>query len=659
MGAVDAVVVDRAGVRMMYHDDLLTLYLGDCVEVMAGMEPESIDAIVTDPPYGLEFMGKEWDRFATGRGAKYAKGGSLITEEQIAERRGKGGAGPSYVNRPAKRCAKCGKQAWSGSPCRCEEPEWVMDNSPLHAAQAWHEAWAREAYRISKPGAHLLAFGGTRTYHRLASAIEDAGWEIRDCLVWAYASGFPKSLDVSKAIDKAAGAERERTGNITARHSQRAQNKQTMNQFSSADHDPVTGLMYETAPATPDAAKWDGWGTALKPAWEPIVMARKPLRGTVARNVQEFGTGALNIDATRIGTDAGWSYPNGRGGEGWHGRESLGQNLTEPMAATAGRWPANLILTDPIFDGGVDGVVGGGSADSSPYPDDWQRKPGLVYGGLGGPAPGGYGDSGTYSRFFTIPESGTMCEWCGASPAESSSSRRSERDGSAPDPAPTEGSSDGTTPTDSPTTSATEQTSWHGGSGSTSRNAPSPGSQRGRPSHSARARSADLNGTSSATTTTTPSRWMCDSCAADAMRFFMAEQEFAERRYPWAFLIPKAARSDREPLVGGLLPIVEQNAVGPTTVTATDWDDPEQKRYERHSRRANIHPTVKPVELMRHLVRLVTPPGGTVLDCFLGSGTTAIAANMEGFACIGIEREAEYLEIAKARILHQKVGMGI
>ena len=165
--------------------------------------------------------------------------------------------------------------------------------------------WAVEAFRIAKPGAHLLAFGGTRTVHRLAAAIEDAGWEIRDMLVWGYASGFPKSLDVSKAIDKAAGAERTVVGERTLygrRGSSRP--RRAAPHRGCGDRAPGCARWRDlTAPATPDAEKWNGWGTALKPAWEPIVMARKPLRGTVAANVLRHGTGALNIDGDGIGTD--------------------------------------------------------------------------------------------------------------------------------------------------------------------------------------------------------------------------------------------------------------------------------------------------------------------------------------------------------------------
>jgi hypothetical protein len=166
------------------------------------------------------------------------------------------------------------------------------------------DLWS-EVLRVLKPGGHLLAFGGTRTYHRMAVAIEDAGFEIRDSIHWIYGSGFPKSLDVSKAIDKAAGAEREATG-PTRRGAQ---------QESTGRYGAWGDGIAPTAPATDAAKQWEGWGTALKPAHEPVVVARRPLIGTVAANVLQHGTGALNIDGTRVG------------GEG-------------------GRWPANVIF-DP------------------------------------------------------------------------------------------------------------------------------------------------------------------------------------------------------------------------------------------------------------------------------------------------------------------------
>ena len=274
-----------------YSDDDHGFVLqGDCLDEMARLGADSIDAIVTDPPYGLSFMDKEWDHGVPG------------------------------------------------------------------------EHFWREALRVAKPGAHLLAFGGTRTYHRLACAIEDAGWEIRDCLGWLYGQGFPKSLDVSKAIDKAAGAEREVTGRtVTPFRVDNAATRGTSlegsvnGDFSKQQTDDDYRYTEHTAPATPDAERWQGWGTALKPAWEPIILARKPLTTTVAGNVQRWGTGALNIDGCRVAwvSDTERSEVNARtapnsrhlpensnGSTGWgSGRVRDRDDLTSP----AGRWPANII----------------------------------------------------------------------------------------------------------------------------------------------------------------------------------------------------------------------------------------------------------------------------------------------------------------------------
>ena len=200
---------------------------GDCREVLKSYPDCMFDSMVTDPPYGLNFMGKDWDHSVPG------------------------------------------------------VPFW------------------EEFLRVSKPGAHLLAFGGTRTHHRLMVAIEDAGWEIRDTLGWLYGSGFPKSLDVSKAIDKAAGADREVVGTYVARgFSEVSPTNDGRNQWAAGEViDKETNI---TLPSSNSAIQWSGWGTALKPAWEPIVLARKPLDGTVAENVLKWGCGGINIDGCRI-----------------------------------------------------------------------------------------------------------------------------------------------------------------------------------------------------------------------------------------------------------------------------------------------------------------------------------------------------------------------
>ncbi|MFN9287603.1 MAG: DNA methyltransferase, partial [Planctomyces sp.] len=208
-----------------FAQDGVTLYHGDCREILQGLPDESVSAIVTDPPYGLAFMGKKWD-----------------------------------YDVPAV------------------------------------EVWA-ECLRVLKPGGHLLAFAGTRTQHRMAVRIEDAGFEIRDMIAWVYGSGFPKSLDVSKAIDKAAGARgHDSVGfNVAGKTSGLGVIQRPELRSDHPDYIKPQGI-------TPEAQQWQGWGTALKPALEPITVARKPLCGTVAENVLQHGTGGLNVDGCRVGT---------------------------------------------------------------------------------------------------------------------------------------------------------------------------------------------------------------------------------------------------------------------------------------------------------------------------------------------------------------------
>jgi len=200
------------------------LHHGDCLDILKTLENNSIDAIVTDPPYGLSFMGKKWDY---------------------------------------------------GVP----------------SVEIW-----QQALRVLKPGGHLLSFGGTRTYHRLAVNIEDAGFEIRDQIQWIYGQGFPKSMDVSKAIDKSLGAEREVIGKADYTVNDKRNGAYASEEATQRERLDV--LL--TKPASDQAKKWEGWGTALKPANEPICLARKPPEGTIANNVQTYGTGTLNIDGCRV-----------------------------------------------------------------------------------------------------------------------------------------------------------------------------------------------------------------------------------------------------------------------------------------------------------------------------------------------------------------------
>lgn len=245
------------------------LYQGDCLESIKSMAENSVDSIVTDPPYELGFMGRSWD--STG----------------IA-----------------------------------------------YNVEMW-----RECFRVLKPGGHLLSFGGSRTYHRMACAIEDAGFEIRDQIMWVYGSGFPKSLDVSKAIDKKVGAERTGTGEMVRGGCRAARGG---SEFVGSE--PIEALKWKeiTQPATEAAKQWDGWGTALKPAHEPIVVARKPLIGTVAENVLQFGTGAINVDGCRVDLNGDYkSKSNGRPSQTGLPDNYDSDKANEPD--TIGRWPANLI----------------------------------------------------------------------------------------------------------------------------------------------------------------------------------------------------------------------------------------------------------------------------------------------------------------------------
>jgi hypothetical protein len=421
---------------------------GDCLDVLATLADYSIDAVVTDPPYSLSFMGKSWDAHETPAGF-----------------------------------------------------------------QAWCQLWASECLRVLKPGGHLLAFGGTRTWHRLACAVEDAGFEVRDSIAWLYGSGFPKSLDVSKAIDKASGAERVviSEGKAVKRIIPGADQNKTGSWLKDNGR---TYTPTETAAATPDAERWQGWGTALKPAFEPIVVARKPLVGTVAANVLAHGTGALNIGSTRIehGSDVDLDRQQRQASEtAGFGSGGMKSGHVQPLYAPAGRWPANVVLDESQAEAldEQSGTHRDGTAVNRNR--DTAERTGGYDGGWRKPADDEtYGGQGGASRFFFVAESDSS----GVTPRE---------------------------PADVP-------------------------------------------------------------------------QAFADVVAGTFLYTPKADASERVRVNG------------------------------------TAHPTVKPLALMRWLVRLVTPPGGTVLEPFAGSGTTVEACILEGFDCIAIEREAEYLPLIQQRI---------
>ena len=315
------------------------LRLGDCLDVLASLDAESVDAVVTDPPYGISFIGKHWDRFGI--------------EERVGKR------DVSHLGRLTGGVDDDGRKVVARSASAFATPagaagQYDFTATGNRAFQAWCEDWARGCLRVLKPGGHLVSFGGTRTYHRLAAGVEDAGFQIRDQLAWMFGSGFPKSLDVSKAIDAKFGAEREVVGvNPNGRHGEPLAFGGDNGRPNLVGKDSLL-----TTPATAAAAAWDGWGTALKPGYEPIVLARKPLAGTVAANVMEHGTGALNIDGCRIETsdELGGGGNTTRVSEGWdrpyrHDPESIERHarLTAQKVALAesmGRWPANVVLDE-------------------------------------------------------------------------------------------------------------------------------------------------------------------------------------------------------------------------------------------------------------------------------------------------------------------------
>ena len=322
---------------------------------MKEMPENSVDAIVTDPPYGLEFMGKEWD--APWKNAE-------------------------VVSTTSKSANGIFHDKGFDSGIR-----YSRGNTEMREFQKWCELWAIEALRVLKPGGHLLAFSGSRTYHRMTCAIEDAGFEIRDQIMWVYGSGFPKSHNVSKAIDKEAGAEREV---IRVLPSSRAK---------ASDSGFMMAEKLETAPSTDEAKQWDGWGTALKPAHEPIVLARKPLIGTVANNVLTFGTGGLNIDGSRVGSEemGGLSNPKFPSGDSIVGRKENAER-TEVTSVVAGRFPANFIHdgSDEVVELFPDTGKSTGGRIGKKSMGDVTNVPAGQY-EAGDP---GYGDTGSAARFF-------------------------------------------------------------------------------------------------------------------------------------------------------------------------------------------------------------------------------------------------------------------
>jgi len=424
-----------------YERDGIVIYNCDCRQVVEFMDARVVDSIVTDPPYGLEFMGKEWDHGVPG------------------------------------------------------EHFWDLLKV------------------VCKPGAMMLAFGGTRKFHRLACAIEDAGWEIRDCINWLYGSGVPKSLDVSKAIDKAAGAEREVVGRRTdgryAYEFNGTANRPTGGAAGSDDAERIGGFVSDkaaiTAPSTDAAKEWQGWGTALKPAWEPIIVAMNPLDGTFAQNALKHGVAGLNIDGCRIGDFVNTTPP----GTDRYNQANYEQGYRPNAYQSNGR----------------DGEASADKRYTKEGGTNFSAKPGQRGGDVKGRFPANLIHDGSDGVLVGFPQQAS-----GANPT-----------------------------------------------------------RRGSPKF--RNAYGEFEG------------------QGECVAVRGAESGSAAR----FFYCAKASKKDRG--------------------------------------EGNTHPTVKPHELMKYLLQLVsTPTGGIVLDPFMGSGSTLVAAKVLGRKAIGIEISKEYCDIAISRL---------
>lgn len=299
------------------------IYNDNCLNVLKTMEDNSIDSCVTDPPYGIAFMGKDWDNFSTSKNSALGK--------------------KSPANEKSKQFPTRGKPigGWSDA-----------DRQAAYNFEKWCEEWATEVYRVLKPGGFLLSFCSPRMYHRMTSGIEDAGFQIRDQIMWLYGSGFPKSHNIGKAIDAAAGATRQTVGK--RKHPTLKDTSKIEESANAAHGDNTWKREWDiTAPATEEAKQWEGWGTALKPAHEPIVVARKPMsEKNVASNVLKYGTGALNIDECRVSVDPQadasqlrtmqrGKRENDTSGQKWGMSKSKGD--VPQVLRPEGRWPANVI----------------------------------------------------------------------------------------------------------------------------------------------------------------------------------------------------------------------------------------------------------------------------------------------------------------------------
>jgi len=524
------------------------LHQGDCLDVLKTLADCSVDAIVTDPPAGIAFMGKEWDR---------DKGGKA---------------------------------------------EWIQ----------WMQSVADQCLRVIKPGGHALVWAIPRTSHWTGTAWEDAGWQPRDKIYHVFGSGFPKSLDISKAIDKAAGAEREKV-----RYAPRASTSGTMS--GSSDTRPWIEASRKNGyhecegpiPATEAAKQWEGWGTALKPAAEEWWLFRKPPIGTIAANVLEHGTGGLNIDGCRI--EANGETPCGSGNRLGTGNtyqmkdyvSTNGGNVTPPE----GRWPANFLHNNSEEVLALLGEAARFYYSPKASRDDRDE---------------GCGISGEWlDSLELIIHNDTFTNLKELSVWEIADQKAGLELNGAVLPARVTFEAIASEKSDS-----VLSTLSYG-------NALTEKSLKG-------IRFTTSTGTSKIIDLKTLS-WLThlptSGYTADASKT-ITEIGLSHAESAALQSLLKAITTNGE--TAFLLGVSNAVKTTPLPTNAKEW--------LREKTRGNIHSTVKPTDLMRYLCRLITPPGGIVLDPFTGSGSTGKAAMAEGFRFIGIEREAEYIEIARARI---------
>jgi DNA modification methylase len=574
---------------------------GNCLDEMKKLDDNSVDSIVTDPPYGLSFMGKKWDY---------------------------------------------------------EVPSVAI--------------W-REALRVLKPGGHLLSFAGSRTYHRMAVNIEDAGFEIRDQIMWIYGSGFPKSHNISKAIDKHLGAERELIRKPFS--PQQMMMKDGQNERPWQNKAKELGY-HETAsdePASPEAKQWQGWGTALKPAHEPIVVARKPLEGTVAENILEHGVGGINIDESRVGEQGGTKKsgpPSYIGSNALMGGldGSLNGGGVEPI--DGGRFPANIIL-DAEAGAMLDEQSGESKAVKS------NRGIGFNDSGVFGDGDSdfdtqrGFDDGGGASRYFKEvnfskqehtpivlarkPIEGTVAEnvlehGVGGLNIDESRVKHDEPDierkkMDSPLGMFTNPNREGERGAGPAPEGRFPANIIHDGSEEVVEGFPDTKSGDGKPHHVTReSQSGSMSG---------------KNYAGRTLNTFGDEGSAAR-----FFYCAKASTGERNEGLEGFDDSTSKNSYNNRVCSICEKHEL-QSNIERRcvcenpvwgsgilKPTKNIHPTVKPIALMEYLCRLITPKGGTVLDPFMGSGTTGIAATRLGFEFIGIEMTPEYIELAATRIAY-------